>query len=197
MRIARSAAGAERREVVAAGDELHAQAGILGEDRPARPPTRGAADRGGPSAGDCRPAPTPRRWPSGSRCSWPRRGPPNPAFVTTRPVSRIGARPLEDDPAVEPGEVLGVREPGVDRRHPPGARCAARVWNAARWASRVPSSMIELSAMNARRVAAGPGQAEVDTGPPRPRSMRPFPTRRRRGLAREPVRASPGRCRPR
>ena len=39
----------------------------------------------------------------------------------------IGPRPLEDDPAVEPGEVVGVGQPDVDDGEAAGARWSASV----------------------------------------------------------------------
>ena len=41
----------------------------------------------------------------------------DPTFVTSVAGLGVGARPLEDDPAVEPGEVLGIGQPDVDRGH--------------------------------------------------------------------------------
>ena len=79
------------------------------------------------------------------------------------PGLRVQARPLEDDPPVEPGEVLGVGQPHVDDGEPArtrGGRPAC--WKAARWAARVARTSSELSAMNARPNVSGLGQAQVD-----------------------------------
>ena len=80
-----------------------------------------------------------------------------------RPGLRVEPRPLEDDPAVEPGEVLGVGQPDVDdgqaaRREVVGERPRAPP----RWAARVGRTRSELSAMKASPNRAGIGQAEPD-----------------------------------
>ena len=58
----------------------------------------------------------------------PRRAAPSRPWSRSSPVSGSSARPLEDDPAVEPGQVLGVGQPDVDDgQRRPGARWSASV----------------------------------------------------------------------
>ena len=115
-RTARSLPGPERAQVVAAGEQLDDQPGVLGEGCEARRPRPAAAGRGGPSARTAtallgRLEDRRQRDRPGRRVVLGRPGPSSPVS----PVSGSGRGHSRIDPAVEPGEVLGIGQPDVDR----------------------------------------------------------------------------------
>ena len=187
IRIGPLAARTERAELVVAGQHLDDEPGVLGERRAAPRPTPGAA-----VATD--PAPAGPPWPPPRR-SWSSDHGPGRGVVLgraglghDRAGLGVAPRPLEDDPAVVPGEVLGIGQPDVDGRHAArgevvGEGPERRPLGAAR-SARISS---ELRAMKARPNVPGIGQAQPDqvglderrSGPCRP--ARPP----RRGVARE------------
>ena len=151
------AAGAQRAQVVAAG-----QASTVSPASSAKPRSSSAETSRSRSRRSQRRAGSP--WPPSSkivvRVTLAARG------VVLRRVGlghdraglRVEARPLEHDPAVEAGEVLGVGQPDVDDGEPArtrGGRPAPERRRAGR--SRVGRTSSELRAMNARpkRPASG------------------------------------------
>ena len=160
------AARPERPEVVVAGEHLDDEPGVLGERRAARrPPTR-RSGRGGPSGRRLALAALLEDRGQGRRSRVAASCCAEPALVTIAPVSGIEPRPLEDDPAVEAGEVVGVGQPDVDDGEAARARGGRRAPRAPRaGAARVGRTSSELRARNAR--------------PKRPASGRRRPTRSR------------------
>ena len=194
-RIARSAPGAERLQVVAAGERLDHEAGRLGEG-----PSSSAATRR-----------------SGSRADPADRRLARPALLEDRgqvddagrrvvlALAGLGHRSARSPGRRGPTRAPAGRRSGRGRRRraarrrrtarPPGARCAASVRTAAAWSSRVASRNSEFRAMNASRNAPGVRQAEARAGRPRRAGSAARPPARRRRRRRGPGRASPGRGR--
>ena len=109
------AAGTERPEVVAAGHELDDEPGPLGEL--AQLVGRDEAQPVAPDPASRRPALAALLEDRGQGHRRGRRVVEGrPGLGHDRAGLRVEARPLEHDPAVEPGQVLRVRQPDVDDR---------------------------------------------------------------------------------
>ena len=74
----------------------------------------------------------------------------------------VQPRPLEDDPPVVAGKIVGVREPDVDDRDAARREMSRERSKRRRWAGRVGRTRSEFSARNASLKRAASGRREID-----------------------------------